>query len=46
MVKNLKDPEKGFRMNVIFNVWVENPDKHTIEIEQPMFIKNFKYQPL
>ena len=43
LTKNLKDPDKGFKMNVIFNVWIENPDKHKIDMVQPMLVRNFKY---
>lgn len=46
MEGNLTNKDKGFKMNVIFNVWIENPDEHTIEMEQPMKIRNFKYVPL
>jgi hypothetical protein len=46
MVENLNNPEKGFNMNVIFNVWPGNPETHNIEITQPMKIRNFKYKPL
>lgn len=46
MTKNLTDPEKGFRMNVIFNVWCENPDIYKIDIIQPMLVRNFKYTKL
>lgn len=43
LTNNLEHPERGFRMNVVFNVWVENPDIRKPEIIQPMFIRNFKY---
>jgi beta-glucanase (GH16 family) len=46
LTKNIENPEKGFKMNAIFNVWVENPDKYKIELTQPMYIRNFKYIPL
>ena len=46
MTKNLTNPKKGYKVNVIFNLWVENPDEYNIEIEQPMYIRNFKYQLL
>lgn len=45
MIKNLTEPEKGFSVNVIFNVWTENPDECTIDMVQPMLVKNFKYTP-
>lgn len=46
LTKNIENPEKGFKMNAIFNVWVENPDKYKIELTQPMYVRNFKYIPL
>lgn len=46
MRKNIENPEKGFRMNVIFNVWTEDPVDHRIDIVQPMMIRNFKYTQL
>lgn len=46
MIRNLKDPEKGFDMNVIFNVWIEDPSTHRIDMTHPMLIRNFKYEPL
>lgn len=45
LTTNLKDPEKGFKMNIVFNVWTENPDKHKIDMVQPMLVRNFKYIP-
>lgn len=46
LTKNIKNPEKGYKVNVIFNVWTENPDKCMIDMIQPMIIKDFKYEPL
>lgn len=46
MVTNLKNPEKGYKMNVIFDVWCEDPSKCKIEMLKPMVIRNFKYEPL
>ena len=45
LTKNIKDQEKGYKMNVIFNVWCEDPEKNKIELGTPMKIKNFKYVP-
>lgn len=45
LVKNLGNPEKGYNMNVIFNVWCEDPSKYKIDIATPMKIKNFKFEP-
>lgn len=44
--ENLKNPEAGCRMNVIFNVWCENPDQYEVTMLHPMEIKNFTYTPL
>ena len=46
LIKNIKDPEKGYKMNVVFNVWCENPKTHKIEQDEPLIIKNFKYEPM
>lgn len=45
LTKNIENPEKGFKMNAIFNAWTENPDQHTIDMIQPMLVRNFKYTP-
>lgn len=45
LTQNINKPEKGFKMNVIFNVWCENPEKFDVECTTPMQIKNFKYKP-
>lgn len=45
LVENLKTPEKGYRMNVLFNVWCENPKINKVTIKTPMKIKDFKYTP-
>ena len=46
LTKNITNQEKGWKVNVIFNVWIENPDNHIIDMVHPMLIKNFKYEPL
>ena len=46
LIKNLKDPEKGYKMNVIFNVWCEDPENHDIQQYTPLIIRNFKYEPM
>ena len=46
LTKNLKDPEKGYKMNVIFNVWTETSNYNKIKMYTPMKIRNFKYEPL
>ena len=45
LIENLKNPKKGYRMNVIFNVWCEDPEKHKVSMRTPMKIKDFKYNP-
>lgn len=46
LTKNIKEPEKGFEVNVIFNVWCENPSAKYVNMITPMLVKNFKYKPL
>ena len=46
LIKNIKDPEKGYKMNVIFNVWCEDPEKYDIQQYTPLIIRNFKYTPI
>lgn len=46
MVKNIEYPERGYRMNVIFNVWTENPDIYNVSEDTDMCIRNFKYVPI
>ena len=45
LVKNLTNPEKGYKMDVIINVWCEDPSKFNVKMVSPMVIKNFKYTP-
>lgn len=45
MEENLEHKDKGFRMNVIFNVWCEDP-LYKISQKTPLLIRNFKYEPL
>lgn len=45
LVTNVADPEKARKMNVIFNVWCEDPSKKDIKMYAPMKIKNFKFEP-
>lgn len=44
LTNNIERPEKGYQMNVIFNVW--NHIGGTSVMEAPMMIRNFKYIPL
>ena len=46
LVENLHDVDKGHKMNVIFNVWCDNPENAKISQESPMVIRNFKYEPM
>lgn len=46
MTKNITDPEKGFKMNVVFNTWCRDPNLYRIDMITPMLIRNFKYEPL
>ena len=43
---NTKNPSRECRMNIIFNVWCENPDKKEVFISHPMKIRKFKYVPI
>lgn len=43
VVKNIKNKEFGNKMNVVFNVWMENPDEYDVSMKTPMVIRNFKY---
>lgn len=45
VVKNLKHPEYDNMMNVIINLWVDNPDKCKVKQLTPMSIRNFRYRP-
>lgn len=45
LVKNLNHPEKSYKMDVIINVWCEDPQEFEVHLDTPMIIKNFKYIP-
>ncbi len=45
LIVNLKDLNKGYKMNVLFDVWCEDPEKCNVEMYTPMRIKNFEYEP-
>ena len=45
LTSNLKNPEKGYKMNAVFNVWVETEDESKVKMRSPMKIRNFKYIP-
>ena len=44
MRRNIMDPEKGFRMNVILDVWTENPEVREVYQTTDMLVRNFKYE--
>ena len=45
LVENLNHPDKSFKMDVIINVWCENPEKFKVDLLTPMIVKNFEYVP-
>lgn len=45
LTENLINPSKECKMNVIFNVWCEDPDINEITMSHPMKIRDFKYVP-
>lgn len=45
LTENIKDKEKGYKMNVIFNLWCEDPSKYNVKLLSPMKIRNFTYKP-
>jgi hypothetical protein len=44
-VENLNHPDKSYKMDVIINVWCEDPQEFEVHLDTPMIIKNFKYEP-
>ena len=46
LVSNLNHPDKSWKMNVVLNVFCENPDEYDIDMKVPMLIKDFKYEAL
>lgn len=46
LTKNIKNIDKGWKMNVIFNVFCENPQYNKVGMITPMLVKNFKYEQL
>lgn len=46
MIKNIENPEKGFKMNAIFNVWCGNSIFNDIQMFTPMKIRNFTYHEI
>lgn len=45
LTENIKDGG-GHEMYVIFNLWMEDPDKYRIEQYSDMQIRNFEYKPI
>ena len=45
LVENLTHNDGRFEMDVIFNVWCENPEEYDVHLDTPMIIKNFEYKP-
>lgn len=46
LTTNITDPDKGYDMKVIFNVWSDNPDISRNKLYTPMKIRNFEYEPM
>lgn len=46
LIKNLKDPEKGYLMDVIIDVNVDDPKIIPNRLDSPLKVRNFKYEPL
>ena len=46
LVNNLKDPEKGYLMDVIIDINVDDPKMIKNKLETPFKVRNFKYTPL
>ena len=44
ITQNIMDPEKGYKMNVILNVWTENPDIYEVCQTSDMLVRNFIYE--
>lgn len=45
LVNNLNHPDKTYEMDAIINVWCENPEEFKVDMETPLVVKNFKYEP-
>ena len=44
LVENINAKDKGFEMDVVINVFCEDPEKFDVHLDGPMVIKNFKYR--
>ena len=45
LTENIKD-DRGHEMDVIFNLWIEDPDRYRVEQYSSMIVRSFKYKPL
>lgn len=43
MTRNLANPDGGFQMDVVFNIWCQNPKLQKVRMITPMKIRNFKF---
>ena len=46
LTENLKTPEKGYLMDFIIDVNVDDPKILKNRLDEPMKVRNFKYEPL
>ena len=46
LVNNLKSPEKGYLMDVIIDINVDDPKIIKNELLEPFKVRNFEYKPL
>ena len=46
LTTNLKNPEKGHLMDVIIDINIDDPQIKPNKLEQPLKVRNFKYEPL
>lgn len=46
LTENLKNPEKGYLMDVIIDINLEDPSKYPTALYEPFKVRNFKYKQL
>lgn len=46
LVNNLKNPEKGYLMDVILDVYIDDPKIIPNRLDTPFKVRNFEYKPL
>lgn len=46
LIHNLKDPEKGYLMDMIIDINVDDPKMTPNRLDSPLKVRNFKYEPL